>query len=226
MNKRFWIFFFIVILLADLFAVYTSNETLRYITKPFLMPLLIAFFTFQTKDLTSSLKKWIVFALVFSWAGDMLLMFESTNSNFFILGLVAFLIAHIFYILFYENVIRKEDLRKNYWWFLPVLIYYIALIYILSPNLGDMKLPVRIYGIVISYMLIQALQTGRIKDPGAATLMIGGAVLFITSDSILAINKFYESFEFAGISIMLTYGIAQLLIVLGAVKYISSPSKQ
>ena len=226
MNKGFWIILFIVILLTDLFAVYTSNETLRYITKPFLMPLLIAFFTFQTKDLTSSLKKWIVFALVFSWAGDMLLMFESTNSNFFIFGLVAFLIAHIFYILFYENVIRKEDLRKNYWWFLPVLIYYIALIYILSPNLGDMKLPVRIYGIVISYMLIQALQTGRIKDPGAATLMIGGAVLFITSDSILAINKFYESFEYAGISIMLTYGIAQLLIVLGAVKYISSPSKQ
>ena len=190
------------------------------------MPLLIIFFVFQTKDFLSPLKKWIVLALVFSWAGDVLLMFESTNSNFFISGLVAFLIAHIFYILFYENVIRKEGLKKNYWWFLPVIIYYISLIYILSPNLGDMKLPVRIYGIVISYMLIQALQTGRIKDLGAATLMIAGAVLFITSDSILAINKFYESFEYAGIAIMLTYGIAQLLITLGAVRYITSTSKQ
>jgi uncharacterized membrane protein YhhN len=75
-------------------------------------------------------------------------------------------------------------------------------------------------------MLIQALQTGRIKDMTAATLMIGGAVLFITSDSILAINKFYESFEYAGIAIMLTYGIAQLLLTLGAVKYITSASKQ
>jgi len=209
-----------------MFAVYTNNELLRYITKPLLMPVLIAFFIFQTKDLTSSLKKWITLALVFSWAGDVLLMFESTNSNFFIFGLVAFLIAHIFYILFYEYVIRKEGLSKNYWWFLPVIIYYIALIYILSPNLGDMKLPVRIYGIVISYMLIKALQTGRIKNFGAATLMIAGAVLFITSDSILAINKFYESFEYAGIAIMVTYGIAQLLITLGAVRYITSTSKQ
>lgn len=165
-------------------------------------------------------------ALLFSWAGDVLLMFESTFSNFFIFGLVAFLIAHIFYILFYENVIRKEGLRKNYWWFLPVILYYIALIYMLSPKLGNMKLPVRIYGIVISYMLIQALHTGRIKNMAAATLMIGGAVLFITSDSILAVNKFYESFGYAGIAIMLTYGIAQLLITLGAVKYISSASKQ
>ncbi len=120
----------------------------------------------------------------------------------------------------------KNGLSKNYWWFLPVIIYYIALIYILSPNLGDMKLPVRVYGIVISYMLIQALQTGRIKNIGAATLMIVGAVLFITSDSILAINKFYEPFEYAGIAIMLTYGIAQLLITVGAVRYITSTSKQ
>src|SRR6187431_1073424 len=220
MNKIFWIILYFFIFGADLFAVYNGNESLRYITKPLLMPLLIIFFVFQTKDFLSPLKKWIVLALVFSWAGDVLLMFESTNSNFFISGLVAFLIAHIFYILFYENVIRKEGLRKNYWWFLPVIIYYISLIYILSPNLGDMKLPVRIYGIVISYMLIQALQTGRIKNSGAAIFMIAGAILFITSDSILAINKFYEPFEYAGIAIMLTYGIAQLLIMLGAVRYI------
>jgi uncharacterized membrane protein YhhN len=226
MNKRFWIILYFLVLAADLFAVYNGNDSLRYITKPLLMPLLIAYFIFQTKDFASSLKKWIILALIFSWAGDILLIFESMNSKFFIFGLVAFLIAHIFYILFYENVIRKEGLSKNYWWFLPVIIYYIALIYILSPNLGDMKLPVRIYGIVISYMLIQALQTGGIKNFGAATLMIAGAVLFITSDSILAINKFYESFEYAGIAIMLTYGIAQLLITLGAVRYITSASKQ
>ena len=211
MNKKFWIILYFIVLAADLFAIYNGNETLRYVTKPLLMLLLIAFFIFQTKDFASSLKKWIVLALVFSWAGDVLLMFESMNGNFFIFGLVAFLIAHIFYILFYENVIRKEGLSKNYWWFLPVIIYYIALIYILSPNLGDMKLPVRIYGIVISYMLIKALQTGGIKNPGAA---------------ILAINKFYEPFEYAGIAIMLTYGIAQLLITLGAVRYITSTSKQ
>jgi len=226
MNKKFWIIVYFFVLAADLFFVYTDNETLRYIIKPLLMPLLIFLFISLTASFTSPLKKWIILALLFSWTGDVLLMFESTNSNFFIFGLVAFLIAHIFYILFYESIIRKEGFRKNYWWFIPVIIYYIALIYILSPDLGDMTWPVRIYGIVICYMLIQALQAGRIKDPGAATLMIGGAVLFISSDSILAINKFYEPFEFAGIAIMLTYGIAQLLITLGAIRYITSAPKQ
>lgn len=222
MKQKFWIILFIVVLCLDLVAAYFGNESFRYVTKPLLMPILVVYFLVNTNPFASSLKKWIILALVFSWAGDVLLMFESIDPNFFMAGLVAFLIAHVFYILFFENIIRIESLRKNYWWFIPVLIYYVSLIYILSPKLGDMKLPVRIYGIVISYMLIQALQTARIRNRNAAGLMIAGAVLFITSDSLLAINKFYNSFEFAGIAIMFTYGIAQLLITLGAVRYITS----
>ena len=226
MNKKFWIIIYLAVLAIDLYAVYTVNQTIRYITKPLLMPLLVVYFTTNTKPFASSLKKWIVLALLFSWLGDLMLMFESANGNFFIFGLVAFLLAHIFYILFYENVLRLESVKKNYLWFIPVLIYYTVLIYVLSPHLGDMKLPVRIYGIVISYMLIQALQVGKIKNPVAAALMIAGAMLFITSDSILALNKFYKQFEYAGILIMITYGIAQLLITMGAVKYIGSTSIQ
>ena len=226
MKKRFWITLFLVTLLIDIAAVYLRNEILSSVAKPLLMPLLVVYFILNTNNFISPLKKWIVLALVFSWAGDVLLLFESMNPDFFVSGLVAFLIAHFFYILFYESIIRRENLKKNYWWFIPVLIYYVSIIYILTPHLGDMKLPVRIYGIVISYMLIQALQTVMIKNQNAAGLMIVGSVLFIASDSLLAINKFHGSFEYAGIAIMLTYGIAQLLITAGAVRYITSVSKQ
>jgi uncharacterized membrane protein YhhN len=89
-----------------------------------------------------------------------------------------------------------------------------------------MKWPVWIYGLVISCMLMQALHTAKINNRSAAQWMITGAILFIASDTVLAINKFYNPFAFAGIAIMLTYGIAQLLITLGAKRYISSASKQ
>ena len=197
---------------------------LRYFSKPLLMLLLIPFFILSTRAGGSSLKQWVVLALVFSWLGDVLLMFEPMNNNFFIFGLIAFLIAHLFYIIFFESILRREKLAKNYWLFLPVLIYYGVLIYVLSPHLGEMSWPVRIYGGVISYMLIQALQMGRIKNKPASSLMIIGAVLFIASDSILAINKFYRPSEIAGIGIMVTYGIAQLLITLGTIKYINLPT--
>jgi len=50
--------------------------------------------------------------------------------------------------------------------------------------------------------------------------MMTGAGLFVISDSVLAINKFYQPFEAAGILIMLTYGLAQFFIIKGAIKYI------
>src|SRR5262245_45157559 len=84
MNKRYWIILYLVVLVADLAGVYTGNETMRYITKPLLIPVLIVHFILATKIFASSLKKWIILALVFSWLGDVLLMFESMNSSFFI----------------------------------------------------------------------------------------------------------------------------------------------
>ena len=91
----------------------------------------------------------------------------------------------------------------------------------LSPWLGDMKLPVRIYGIVISFMLLLAMHMLFIKNKNAGLWMMSGAILFVISDSVLAINKFYQSFEMGGILVMLTYGVAQLFIIEGAIRYIS-----
>jgi uncharacterized membrane protein YhhN len=49
-------------------------------------------------------------------------------------------------------------------------------------------------------------------------LFVAGALLFVCSDSLLAINKFGQPFRFAGLLIMFTYCLAQFLIVWGVVK--------
>ena len=162
----------------------------------------------------------VIIALVFSWIGDVLLMLESSNSIFFILGLVSFLIAHICYIDFFQLVKRTENIKTSWLIVLPVIIYYIALIFVLFPYLGSLKFPVIIYGAVISIMLAFALHMALMKNRVKGTNMVFGAILFIISDSVLAINKFYKPFEAGGVIIMLTYAFAQMLIVLGVIKYI------
>jgi uncharacterized membrane protein YhhN len=220
MKRTTWIVLFILILLADLAAVYLDNEILRRSTKPLLMPLLIIYFLEQTKIFISGLKPWIVLALFFSWVGDILLMFEERKPIFFLLGLSAFFIAQVFYIIFFHNIRMKEYIRGNALFLLIVIIYYGILISLLSPFLGNMKLPVRIYGVVISFMLMLAMHMMLGKNKKAGWWMMLGAILFITSDSLLAFNKFYAPFDFAPIFITLTYGLAQFFIVQGAVKYI------
>src|SRR6476620_8989038 len=222
MKKTIWIILFALVLLIDLVAVYLNNESLQFISKHLLMPLLAIYLLLQTSSATSSLKVWIFLALFFSWLGDILLLFEERGSNFFLFGLSAFLVAQVFYIVFFHNIRMREYIRGNALLLLLVIVYYSVLINVLSPYLGNMKLPVRIYGVVLSFMLMLAMHTMLGKNKRAALWMTMGAILFVVSDSLLAFNKFFSPFNYAGVVIMLTYGLAQLFITEGAVRYINS----
>lgn len=226
MKKSSWLFFFGVVLVANLSDRQFNNGQFEYFIKPLLIPVLAGYIIAQTNSIISSLKKWILLALFFSWAGDVLLMFEPKAQIFFLLGLSSFLLAHIFYIVFFHQVRVKEKVKGNPWLLVIVVVYYALLISWLSPYLGDMKIPVRVYGIIISVMFMLAMHMLFIKNRSAGQWMMVGALLFVMSDSALAINKFYQAFEGAGIVIMLTYGLAQLFIVVGAVKYMKMRNKE
>lgn len=226
MKKQYWFIAFILVLLIELIGVQLDNMMLQYIAKPLLMLPLAGYFISTTSLQQSDLKKWILLALFFSWLGDVLLLFQTQQSIFFLLGLSAFLLAHIFYILFFHNVRVMENVKGKLYLLAIVVVYYAGLIYFLSPYLGEMTLPVRVYGIVISFMFMLAMHMLFIKNKAAGKWMMAGALLFVVSDSTLAINKFYQPFELAGVVIMITYGAAQFFIVKGATDYITLPEKE
>src|SRR5436190_19789747 len=225
MSKRYRIIIFFIILVADLVAVQGEYKIAEYFFKPLIIIWLMAWFVLQLRYAKSILKKWIIFAVFFSWLGDVLLMFHQDDSIFFLLGLSFFLIAHIFYILFFHFVRIKEMVKSRWYLLLIVAIYYAVIISILSPYLGEMKLPVRIYAVVISFMFMLAMHMLFIKNKTTGLWMMAGAFLFVVSDSLLAINKFFQPFEMAGFFVMSTYGLAQLFITNGAIRYISSEFK-
>ena len=226
MKKQTWIICYIGILAVHLAGIVFNIQLLEYIIKPMIVIWLLLYFLSQTVSVNSGLKKWIVSALLFSWTGDVLLLFQQNNSVFFLLGLSAFLIAHLFYIIFFNRVRVNESVRGNVWLLLIVVIYYSSLISLLYSHLGGMKLPVLVYGIVISCMFMLAMHMLFIKNKTAGKWMMTGALLFVISDSLLAVNKFYQPFAIAGVVIMLSYGLAQLFIVDGAIKYITSVDKK
>ena len=220
MKKKYWILLFAAILIGDLVGIQLNNNLVQSFLKPLIITTLIGYFDSQLNSITKGLAKWVLFALLFSLLGDVFLMFQEKKSIFFLLGLSAFLIAHIFYIIFFHKVRVKENVKSNPWLLVVVVIYYAALISLLSPYLADMKIPVLVYGIVISFMFMLAMHMLFIKNKIAGKWMMSGALFFVLSDSILAINKFYQPFEAAGVLIMLTYGLAQLFIIEGAIRYI------
>ncbi|CDF79722.1 YhhN-like family protein [Formosa agariphila KMM 3901] len=205
---------YLVILLSELiFTNINHLSAIHYITKPALLISLILFFYKTNSSASTYVKKFTLLALVFSLIGDILLMFQDKNALFFPLGLASFLIAHIMYILVFLKDRRTN--KKSLLFLTVVSLYGLILLHFLSPNLGELFTPVIIYIIAILAMVTTAYLRNKTDSKMSYYLILIGAFLFIISDSILAIDKFLVPLNYSHILIMLTYGLAQLTLVLG-----------
>lgn len=209
---------YIVFSILYLIVLFTGHENLDLYLKPALIPLLGFGVYFHPKFLSGRI---LLNALIFSWIGDVILIFADIAEIYFILGLVSFLIAHITYcVLFNKQIIGEIQINKVLFGLgsLVIAFYLTAIILVLMPNLGDLKIPVIVYAAVISTMLLFAFNGYLIwKKPGALYIFLG-AITFVISDSILAFDKFHAPIEKSSFFIMLTYLVAQYLIVVGIIR--------
>lgn len=155
-------------------------------------------------------------ALNFSLMGDVFLMFVWKSPHYFLFGLVSFFLAHVFYIVIFW---KRRNLKIKTFGLITILVLYaIGLLYLLKDGLGDLLIPVIFYIIIILGMALSAFLRQEKVCKTSFIFVFLGAILFIISDSILALNKFYMPLKLSSISIMLTYGLAQYFIVMGLLK--------
>jgi len=184
-------------------------EWLNYVSKPLLMISLIFFFFQKVKQNIGTSDKTMLVSLIFSCLGDTFLMFQGKNPQFFLLGLGSFLVAQLAYCLVFNKEGKRNFLKR-----IPFAIYSTSLFFYLKPNISkDFSLPIIIYTLAISWMGIQAAE--RQTNQKSYRFVLTGAILFIISDSLIAINKFAFSIPLSGLWVMATYIAAQYLIVEG-----------
>lgn len=213
-TKRFApaVFFFVMVLYIA--GGLLGFQYLQLATKPLLIPILIGWLLACTR--ISRRRNLFILALLFSFAGDVFLLFEFINPFLFIPGLLSFLITHILYIVYFLSIkpVRVSLLRTASWLWPVVIMYTAVLLYLLLPKLGDLKIPVTVYALVITGMLLASLHIYKRVNPNCGRDFVLGALFFVVSDSLLAINKFYTPLPFSFL-IMVTYCIAQYLLVKG-----------
>lgn len=216
--KRNTLLFFWIVVLGELISQFLNYELLHFIFKPLLVPLLITAIFLNTWP--SKPRQLIVAGAFFSFLGDVFLLIEDKNPNFFIVGLVCFLITHIFYSLYFLQVKKMgiSLLKQKPYLLLVTLLYTSGLLYLLVPKLGSLTIPVIVYAIVITIMVLCSLRAYNFSSEVSRLSLVLGAVFFVISDSLLAINKFYAPFSGAGFFIMLTYCLAQYFILTGFIK--------
>lgn len=164
------------------------------------MPIgILGFAVFKSEH--SAIRTWLICAVFFSACGDLLLAFDQ-----FIYGVAAFLLAQLSYALIFKSYWQGTQHR----WPLTVILsgYVVLMAWILLPNLGNLQLPVLAYLIVIAAMGLLAAQSSL-----TLRWAVWGAMVFIVSDSFIAINKFVTPLPMASFLIMSTYYAAQLMLV-------------
>lgn len=207
----------LLIAIFDWFAVAKGWKTIEYLAKPSVMIALLVWL--WTIGGGTGQLVWFVFGVVFSLAGDILFMLPKQQ---FVGGLVAFLLAHIAYLIGFNDTIPPLNLVSIV---LAVMVgitsYRLAreiLGNLASTGNSKLRIPIAIYIVAISLMLLSALLT--LVRPewsiGTALLVSGGAISFAFSDSVLAWNRFVAPLKYENLTVMISYHIGQIFIILGA----------
>jgi uncharacterized membrane protein YhhN len=182
-----------------------DDARLEYVCKPGTLTALIAVAVLLDPR-HDAVRAWFVAALVLSLVGDVLLMLPREQ---FVGGLAAFLLAHVCYIAGFV----ASGLRG---WVVAVAIAGTALVVApvarrilrgVAASEPALRPPVVAYLVVIATMLACAVASGN-------AFAAVGAALFVTSDSMIAWDRFVGDFPAAPIAIMVTYHLAQAGFVL------------
>jgi uncharacterized membrane protein YhhN len=216
-EKYFSLVFFLIVIAELICDSYEGLTQFHYFTKPAIVIALLIFFWKQSRELNKSLRNSVVIALIFSVLGDILLLFVDVNPNYFMLGLVAFLLAHLMYVLAFLK--HRNKTKKPFVFIVFLLVFASGLFYFLKDDLNAMLIPVIVYMAVILTMATTAFLRQGCVSTLSYNLVCIGALIFMLSDSILALNKFYQPLPLSNISIMTTYALAHYFIVIGILNH-------
>lgn len=180
---------------------YADNETGFYILKPLTTIFIILIPIFYGKREENHFTHFVIAALFLCLIGDMFLLRDSG----FIYGLISFLIAHLVFL--YSFTLFGG---MKYYWFPLIILTLIGIGFymFLSDNLGDLSIPVVVYITIIIIMCWQGISLYVWKKKRVFLLIAFGVILFLVSDSILAIEKFKNIFDLSFFLVLVTYWTA------------------
>ncbi|WP_421788022.1 lysoplasmalogenase [Hyphobacterium sp.] len=154
----------------------------------------------------------LAMALAASAIGDAMLALEPARLT---LGIFAFGTAHILYGWIFLRNLRRRRMRGPSGYVLAALLaaFGIAMLVWLQPGMGDLRIPASVYNAIILAMAILAVLS---RAPWLAVI---GALLFVASDSLIALDLFrdYDP-AWRGPAVWITYVIAQFCLTLGLVR--------
>lgn len=172
-----------------------------YLLKPLTTVLILAA-ALTADDADAGYRAGVCVALALSLCGDIALMREGNAA--FMAGLGSFLLAHaVFVWAFLADGIAAPPV-----WTGAVVLAALAFFFWLLPRTGPLRVPVGVYGLALVAMGLTAAARAELRHDVSGSLALCGALVFLVSDSALAIRQFHGPYRHAQGVILSTYWIA------------------
>jgi len=212
-----WFFLALFFMALNWAAIWLNWKMANTLSKPAIILALLGWFFSTTGFSFPAL--WFGSGLFFALAGDTFLLFKG---KCFMFGMTAFMLTHIAYSIGFNQVLPVMS---------PVIIALIVISFSLwvwlftalrrralaNPAYRKMEIPLIIYNLMILMMVISALMTNFRSNwqPASAGLVSCGALLFLFSDLLLAVDRFIQPMPTARLWKRVTYQLGQLAIIAG-----------
>jgi uncharacterized membrane protein YhhN len=218
-SKLLFLILFVTISIVEIYADLTGRVQLVYFFKPLIVLSLLSFLLIHQGLPKTRYQLLFLTGLIFALIGDIFLMIRGID--YFIPGLASFLFMQVLYIKTFRADVSSPVFKKEYLVAsIPFLGFALLLYLLLLPKLPDpvMQIAVAIYALSIAVMAWMAFLRKTLVSKHSFLLVFIGAILFMISDSLIAINRFMISIPLNTIWVMSTYAAAQYLIVMGIYK--------
>ena len=213
------VFLALALAATDWVAVARGAKKVRYFSKPAAIVAIILWALALTRGPHDAWQaRFFIPGLVFSLAGDVFLLLP--GEWFFVLGLGAFLLAHVCYIIGLNPTLPPVPP-------LPGLVLSTAVAGMAASlfrrivaglhlqGKSSLRAPVALYTAVIGVMLLSAWFTLFRPEwiPRRRFWVILGASLFCLSDAVLALERFVSPGRWKRVVVIATYHLAQMALV-------------
>lgn len=198
------------------------------ISKGLFLPSLMMYLYVQDNVSNKPGKNLVMIGLFGSFLGDVFLI----SKSLFIPGMVAFMSTHIVNIIFFSKIYGLKQPKSLLLKMATlILVGFCVFIYFqLKTAIGPLIYPILVYMVLICAAALMAVHMSNNKGTNiiANNFWIPGMLFFIASDTVLAFNMFdwsiNDPIENIGLVIMITYGLAQFLLVKGFQMYFTTKS--
>lgn len=211
-----------VFVISTVLAIVGDVQNIRWLhygCKPLIMFSLLSYSHLHTSHRPSM---WLGVGMILALLGDVCLMIREVD--LFVIGLGAFLVMQLSYSMAFWQSIRRQAMeaaRLRWPQAVPFALYLVGFLILLYPAFEGIPARQPLWWPVVVYagcLCTMGFLASQCKHSAGSSWVTVGALLFMLSDSAIAVDKFLTPIPGAAWLIMSTYAAAQYLIVFGLLR--------